>query len=575
MAGWWERDPGRWASEQQALEQARIRYEREPVADLMRLKLELELDGQRHRLIAHFPSDYPSFPPAVAAPDLALVRHQTPGSKMLCLLRRGGDEWQPGTDTLAGLLLSQLPHVFASQPGNEAIAGDHEAHEGVPITGYITFDPGSFVGFPAYAFAALTPTGTFRAVLESVRPLRGTVFQVLDSHGQVIASADATAGPTFEERGLPIVTGRWIRLGTRPEMLDAKAYYALAAAEVPSLERPSWQALPGGTGARVDLVALLFQDELAWQGWGGNVILVSKSHEPKAASEAQRKVLTRVNRAELESQQHYFVRDPAASGLQQGIVCQIGAGSVGSPAAKLMAQAGLGRLRLIDHDVLDAGNAIRWELGRGAAGYSKVQVLQSHLSQHFPYCRVGIAHARLGDASMAGTPEERQIQDLMFRDVSCLLDTSASVRVAHFLSEQARRRGIPYLWAHATNGAWGGLVGYAGPNQEDFCWECHLHYLNETQGPVPPLAAAPEAEFVQPAGCMDPTFVGAQADLMEVSLMGARATLDAVLHRVGAHAQRAHRWNLATLRLRDDHGRPQLPVWTPHTLAPHAACPNH
>lgn len=575
MAGWWERDAARWERERQSLDAAGIRYERETAVDVLRLRLEMDFKGERLRLIAHFPSDYPKFAPVVVAPELKLSRHQTPGSNQLCLLRRGGEEWEPGSDTLAGLLMAQLPHIFASQAGNESSAGEHEAHEGIPITGYIDYEPGSFIGFPGYELAEASEAGTFRAVLESLNPLRGTVFELRDADGQVFATADASSRPDFESRGLPIVIGRWVRLARRPDVHDAKGYYDLAVSASSGLERPLWHVLPVATGARLDLLALLFEDELAWQGWGGNAIIISKTQEPKAPKESERKIRPRLHRAELESKQHYFVRDPAAAGLQTGAVCQIGVGSVGSPAAKLMAQAGLGRLRLIDPDVLDAGNAIRWELGRSAAGRLKVHALQDHLTQNFSYCRVGSSNARLGDPWMAGKPEESQLRDFMFREVTCILDTSASMRVAHYLSEEARARGIPFLWAHATNGAWGGLVGYQSPHKEDFCWECHLHYLNERNGPVPPLAAAPEHNEVQPPGCMDPTFVGSQVDLTEISLLAARGTLDVVLSTIGAIEQRAHGWNLATLRLRDDQGRPQLPQWTPHVLGPHADCPNH
>ena len=131
----------------------------------------------------------------------------------------------------------------------------------------------------------------------------------------------------------------------------------------------------------------------------------------------------------------------------------------------------------------------------------------------------------------------------------------------------------PYIWMHATNGAYGGLVGRVSSMQPDFCWMCHMHYLAD--GKIKSLAAAPEDAMVQAPGCLDPTFIGSQVDLTEVSLMGTRLVLDEVMTSVGAQKNSAYDWNVATLRLRDENGSPQLPQWIPYQLTRHESCPNH
>jgi hypothetical protein len=116
-------------------------------------------------------------------------------------------------------------------------------------------------------------------------------------------------------------------------------------------------------------------------------------------------------------------------------------------------------------------------------------------------------------------------------------------------------------------------VGRAGVDREEFCWMCHLHYIEDQT--IPPLPAAPEEDMIQPAGCLDPTFVGSQVDLAEVSLMGARVVTDEVLSRIGAQGVSRYDWNVAVLELRDEAGWPQLPKWTPYKLPRHAKCTNH
>jgi hypothetical protein len=401
------------------------------------------------------------------------------------------------------------------------------------------------------------------------------VVEVLDSGGRTLFSSEARDESDYVKSKLPVVTGRWVRIDERPPVTDAGAYYQIAIAAMSALQQPLWQKI-SSPKAKVDLVALLFADELTWHAKDGNVIAVSKI-QPVATDGTRASIKPRLHRTEIESRSNYFMRDPSADGLQKGRVTLVGAGSIGSPAAKLLAQGGLGFLRVVDPDVLDAGNAIRWESGRSAAGLSKVVALHQLISVNFPYTKVECAGLRIGDPQLAGDARESELYDQLFRDAHCLLDATASIPVNQFLSEQARARGVPYVWMHATHGGWAGLVGHVGTARSDFCWMCHLYYLNESRPGairIPPLPHAPEGQ-VQPPGCLDPTFIGAQVDLTEVSLMGTRLVRDEVLVRTGAEPASAYPWNVAVLRLRDEDGAPQIPAWEAYALPVHPDCPNH
>lgn len=573
MAQWWELNSDRWQREQEALATAGISFQVDKGAQSkgrLALNLTMQWNDQPLRLVAHFPFNYPYAHPMVVAPTLDLARHQTPGTKQLCLLRQNGKDWQPASDTLASLILDQLPHVFAGQPGEPE--EDNNGKEAEPMTAFLQTEQGSFIGFPSYELSGLTDNGTFTLGLTSIRPLRGTVIEVLDEHGKVIVTSETRTRDHFNNR--PVITGRWVKLPKRPEVRDAKHYYQLAADNVASCALPNWQALPNNS-TRVDILALLFPDELTWNGSEGNAIVVSKVIAKQA--KAIGSIDTRLHRVELESRSIYFQRDPSATGLKNGCVSLIGTGSIGSPAAKLLAQGGIGELRLFDHDVLDAGNAIRWELGRDYAGHHKVAVLQGVLGENFPYTKVLGTLLRIGEARFDDLPGLAEAYDRLFRDVTCVFDASASTGVNNYLSSTARQRGIPYVWMYATPGAWGGLVGRASPNTSEFCWMCHLYYLTDQSAAlkIPALRSAPEDEEVQPAGCLDPTFVGAQVDLTEVSLMGARLVIDEVLTQNGTREASHYDWNVAVLELCDEEGRPQLPKWTPFKLPRHVKCPNH
>jgi hypothetical protein len=561
----------RWEQEQQALRDRGIFFESDPAAfaaGQLILHLTAFPAERPIELRCTYPANYPYFPPMVVAPNLELRRHQTPGTKQLCLLDRGGDRWLPATDTLASLLAEKLPEVLASQPAKPDGDQLFEAKEGEPITVYLTPELGSFVGFPAFSLDALGARGILRIGMESFHPFRATTLEVTTANGQLVALSDARQHASYP--GPLVAQGRWIKLPQRPACGDAAFYYQRAVELYPDLEQPAWQKPWGEKGPRIDLVAFLFEDEMTWRGIAGNVIVVAKTQE-MGADGKRGKVEKRLLRAELESRDNYFLRNPSSRSLNQGVVSLVGTGSIGSPAARLLAQAGVGTLRLFDGDVLEAGNTIRWEIGRTAAGYPKVHGLHSMLANNFPYTKVESQFMKIGDPNQ-DSANSAHLDAAIFKGSTCILDATASTRVNQYLAEMAQIHHVPYVWMHATNGAWGGLVGIASPDSAKCCWMCHLYYLED--GTIEALSRAPEDDLIQPPGCLDPTFTGSQVDLTETALQATRVVMDQVAASVSG-GQPAYTWSIATLQLRDKSGFPQLPAWKAYRLPPHANCPNH
>lgn len=570
MTHWWECLPERWAMEVDALRQAGINFQEDPAAarrGVKHLTVEREHDGQRLRLEATYPAEFPFFPPVVATSDIEFARHQAPGSGRLCLLGEGA--WMPATDTLAVLLTRQWDTLLTAQPG-PARDRDAETRQAEPITAYLEHEPNSFVGFPEFDVESLPERGTFRYAIENVRPLRATVLTVLREDGSEIARSDARSESDYVNRSM-ILTGRWVRLGARPKAAAAKDYYGAAIEADATLQRPSWQQVPGGS-TRIDAVALLFADELSWEEQGGNVLVVSKSQETDIRN-GRTPIATRLHRAELESHRLYALRDPGAPSLRPASVSITGLGSIGSPLARLLAQSGVGQVNLVDFDTLEAGNAIRWETGRSQAGRAKVVAMRELITLNFPYTKIGVSGEKVGDVRYAGTPEERRLHDLLFHKVDCVVDAAASNEVSYYLSAESRARALPHVWLYATNGAWGGFVGVADARRDAPCWLCHMLYLDD--GTIPKLPAAPDTAGIHPPQCLDPTFTGSQVDLMEVSLMAARLVADRVRTARGVQPAHDYSWSFATLALRGDDGRRIPPVWTTHELIRHASCPYH
>ena len=82
-------------------------------------------------------------------------------------------------------------------------------------------------------------------------------------------------------------------------------------------------------------------------------------------------------RGERAGQQDIFARLPVAKALRKKRVFLIGCGAIGSFAAIELARAGVGKITLLDGDVVQPGNSLRWPMGRTVWGCEKIGRPQS------------------------------------------------------------------------------------------------------------------------------------------------------------------------------------------------------
>ena len=100
---------------------------------------------------------------------------------------------------------------------------------------------------------------------------------------------------------------------------------------------------------------------------------------------------------------HLVLREiggPGQQALAHASVAIVGAGGLGAPAALYLAAAGVGRLKLIDPDIVDVSNLQRQVLFAPAdVGESKVEVAARRLAALNPHVAIEPAPARLGAAN--------------------------------------------------------------------------------------------------------------------------------------------------------------------------------
>lgn len=208
---------------------------------------------------------------------------------------------------------------------------------------------------------------------------------------------------------------------------------------------------------------------------------------------------------------HIFRRDRAylvergggMSGLDDMHVMIVGCGSVGGTAAELIAQLGVGKLTLVDPDLLHDDNIHRHTLGHDQVGKTKVQALAETIQKHLPHVEV-IARAARVEQLTDDDPE-------LFQGVSLVLFATGNPTVELVMNEQLHRDHpgqviTLHTWVEPFGLGGHALLTNLSPERKG-CFEC----LYATRGDGAPVNAAsfsaPHQTFARRLGGCTSAFV--------------------------------------------------------------------
>ena len=147
-------------------------------------------------------------------------------------------------------------------------------------------------------------------------------------------------------------------------------------------------------------------------------------------------------------------------------VVVIGCGSVGAPVACALAQAGVGRLILVDPETLTWSNVGRHPLGATAVGRNKAKALAERMQADFPH--LSVEHRACGlHQLIAHYGDLLAAADMIVAATGSWVAESALNR---WQVQQGRGRPIVYGWTEAH-----ACAGHAvAIGQEDGCLQCHI-----------------------------------------------------------------------------------------------------
>lgn len=560
---WWERLPKRLDFELEALQQAGIEFARRDddfLRGLLVLDLEVTVGGSESiELRAEFPDLYPYTRPEVYAPDLALARHQNPFFKNLCLLGRRSDAWSPEM-TLAELVLKQLPLVLgANKATGQEEAGPLEEHQGEPITAFYEYAGNAAVIIGQnFSPPVFEKAGQALFARLSGQPAVMTVANLRSPNGDIVVRIDPVIATPFGNE----FTGRWVRLETPIYVNGGKAFDDELVRRHPELGKRQYVSY--GNDA-LDHILIGFPDELRWFEQQLNwVMLVRKKRKSRITIPQDERLLVRAQRVGVDDR---ATRVPEAGMLATKRIAILGVGCLGAPLALQFARCGVQKLFVVDCDVADAAGSVRWPLGLPVAGHVKVDALRDFIQLHYPWTAVTSINHRIGFQNPSeGARRDADVLDEVFTNADIVVDATAEFGLQRMLSDFALEMKVPYIGISATLGALGGQVIRINKGQTG-CWRCIRLYEEAGDVAVPPTL--PDDSLVQPAGCDAATYIGGSFDLEEVSLMAVRLAI----RTLAGNAEEDFPWDVATLSLRDAHGKRIPPLWSTARTPPHKTCP--
>lgn len=569
MELWWQKYPGRLEFERRLLEESGIScvLDQEAFARgvaVLNLRADLpDLGSQLLRVT--FPSQYPLQPFEIDAPEISLDHHQNPFDKNLCLLSDPGSQWK-SSNTVLEFIQTQVPKAIVAGLSSEK--NELEAPRGEPASNYFQSTNDSIILYDsAWSIPSDVNSGTLLiGYNEQVSPqqFRGAVLEIRGPGKTVLAEASEGVRASYSLSYSHRAIGRWIRLNAPPRSHNVHEIFKEICEVNKSLFNPDKKnTKPHG----IDIVGILFPEETRWRGFGdGWLFLCREGSNPRKHLMLAKG--GRAGRIDLNG------RNPYLTDLAAKSVAVFGLGCLGAPSVIEFAKCGVGDLRLLDGDTVEAGTIVRWPFGlQTAAGRDKAKFLTFLIRREYPYTTVSNSfNWRIGNIQSADYElHEGDILDQMYTGADLIFDATATPAVNHVLSTLAAEREIPYIFVSGTPGMWGGRIVRVMPGDSNGCFYCYN--LSVMDGTIPRPASAGDATgYVEPLGCAAPTFTGTYFDASEIAMGGVRVAVSTLMDGSEGGYPKTN-WDVAVIDLRDDAGNLIPPKWQTFALNKHPECP--
>jgi ThiF family len=521
----------------------------------------IEDQGEDVDLEVHYPDLYPFIRPEIVAPDRELPRHQNPYEGNLCLLDRSSRAWKPSY-TAAWLVAEKVPYLLALLRADENEMREVETPQGEPLSSYfpgvpgtVLFVPDAMLSLPEDASAGSGRIG-FAQYEGPQLWVRGAVVELVEKvrsrKTRTLARADEPVKRRFSGAEIPF---RWVRLDELPKENTPIALLNAIESAKPGFGSPPWEGVAGGS---IAISGAVFREEVGQGEYQDGWLFVVQQRVDQGESRRYLIRGERLSRKDLE------VRLPGHLRLEDRCVSLAGLGALGGDIAIELAKSGLGKLRGLDFDQVEAGTIVRWTAGLTAVGRLKTGYMSQRIAVDYPYTTFEAYPLLIGGSTYGQEPRgvsELDAIDRFLDGSDLLVDATAEIGVQQALAFQANARHLHQIFVSATEGARGGLVAKIDPAAGG-CWLCLQLQIEDGSIPIPAHA---EPLTLQPRGCTSLTYTGAGFDLLPIIAQAVRVAA-ATLSEVTEPGSFAYVCSLS-----DDNVEP--PHWSTHIIDRLPECP--
>lgn len=208
---------------------------------------------------------------------------------------------------------------------------------------------------------------------------------------------------------------------------------------------------------------------------------------------------------------------PDAHPLRERSAVIFGVGTLGGHAAVCIASSGLGRLRIVDGDLILPGNVVRHVVGHSGVGVSKAPAVEVQIKNHAPWTEVDTVVDRPVNPSRL-----RALVD----DVDLVIDATGTEAVTGALAMTAARAGKPLISGALYRGGAIARVRRQGTSGD-------VPFADRTEPTyrvIPPGAS--DDELVEPAvGCSAPANNAPPASALACAALIVQVSVDVLAGR--------------------------------------------
>ena len=573
---WWERFPIKYEKEIQRLNETGFDFfidEDLKRQGILKIRVNCPHNGDILQITAVYPEEYPFFRVNIYCDNIKLEYHQNPISGMLCTLDQSGDSWQPEDDTLALMLTEQLPKIFLANNNGGFCAAPQdnlEVPQGEPFSTYPEYAPGSIMMIDETNVPDEYEEGLFKyLVWNDNKPIRGIVTEICDLDSKLIQKCNEHISNIYAkiyDNSIKKGVGYWTRQDLSIRISKPRLF-------IEDILKKAKQNKHNNKSSKFEIFAALIPENVKYGHTQDGWIFAARPNKGK---------LKPSNNPTINAADIHFVRPdrvaksvleariPDLAPLRDKKVAVIGLGMLGSECAIQLARAGVQSLVLVDHDIVEAGTTVRWELGFDTVGHHKAPILAYYINRNYPYTTCGDFAHLIGGTSHSPPPlpeDSTPTLEESLADCNLILDATASAAVHNYLAWFSKDLKIPHLVATGSAGGYGGMISLHDPNDPDSgCWQCLMHAIDSDNPTIPPANAAPASlANVQPPGCSSITSTGAGFDFDQIAINAVRLAAGFLCSNE-PDGYPMPKWNVGVLKLRNKDGSITAPQWETHNL---------